>query len=67
LAGGRVAFDVTFKPDARLPKVLDALELRFDLPEGVNQPSPWLTPSVGSTLWDGKEREVVWSPHNILE
>jgi hypothetical protein len=67
LACGGVAFDVTFRPDAALPKGLDALGLRLDLLEGVNQPSPWLTPSVGSTLWDGKEREVVWSPHNILE
>jgi hypothetical protein len=53
LAGGGVAFDVTFKPDAALPKGLDALELR----EGVNHPS--LTTSAGSARWDGKEREVV--------
>jgi hypothetical protein len=36
LASGGIAFDVTFRPDAGLAKVQDALELRLDLLEGVN-------------------------------
>jgi AP-3 complex subunit mu len=56
---GGVSFDITFRSDASIPKALDQVELRFELPEGVNQPS--LSPSVGTARWEGKEREVVWT------
>jgi AP-3 complex subunit mu len=56
---GGVSFDITVRPDSALPKALDALELRFELPDGVNQPA--LTASDGDARWDATAREVVWA------
>jgi AP-3 complex subunit mu len=56
---GGVSFDVTVRPDSALPKALDALELRFELPEGVNPPV--LNASDGDARWDAGAREVLWA------
>jgi hypothetical protein len=58
-ARGGVAFDVTVRPDAALPKALDALELRFELPDGVHPPA--LTAGDGQARFDAATREVVWA------
>jgi AP-3 complex subunit mu len=46
------------RPDAALPKPLDGLELKFELPEGVHPPV--LTASDGQARWDAGSREVLW-------
>jgi AP-3 complex subunit mu len=55
---GGVAFDITIRPDASLPKPLDGVELRFELPEGVHQPS--MTTSDGEIRFENGTHEIIW-------
>jgi AP-3 complex subunit mu len=55
---GGVSFDLTVRPDQGLPRGLDGLEVRFQLPEGVHQPA--LTAGEGQARWEAGGREVVW-------
>ena len=56
--GGGVTFEVAVKPEATLPKALENVEVRFQMPEGVGTPA--VTTTEGKAAWDTIAREVVW-------
>jgi hypothetical protein len=49
---------ISLKPEATLPKHLENVEVRFELPEGVL--SPTLAAPDGRATFDASAREVVW-------
>lgn len=55
---GTVSFEIAFKPEATLPRPLDGVEVRFQLPEGVVTPS--LAAQDGRATFESITREVVW-------
>ena len=56
---GNVTFEITAKPDQSLPKALENVEIRFELPDGVLSPS--LAPTYGRSSFDTSTHEVVWT------
>ena len=56
--GGGVSWEVALKPEATLPKPLEFVEVRFQLPDGVGTPA--LKEDFGRATWDSVAREVVW-------
>ncbi|KAK8878675.1 AP-3 complex subunit mu-2 [Tritrichomonas musculus] len=56
---GSVTFEVTFKPDTSLPKPIEAIQVKFELPDGVLCPS--LAAPEGKATYDSTSREVLWS------
>ena len=56
---GNVTFEITAKPDPSLPKALENVEIRFELPDGVLSPS--LAPQYGRSSYDTTAHEVVWT------
>ncbi|OHT06389.1 Adaptor complexes medium subunit family protein [Tritrichomonas foetus] len=56
---GNVTFEITLKPEASLPKSLESVEVRFELPEGVLSPS--LAAPIGQATYESITREVVWN------
>jgi AP-3 complex subunit mu len=55
---GNVTFEIALKPEASVPKALENIEVRFDLPEGVLSPS--LIAKEGRATFESISREVVW-------
>jgi hypothetical protein len=55
---GSVSFEIAMKPEATLPKHLESVEVRFELPEGVL--SPTLAAPDGRATFEASAREVVW-------
>lgn len=53
-----MTFEISLKPDATLPKPLELLEVRFELPEGVS--SPTLLTTIGRATYEQSTREVIW-------
>lgn len=56
---GSVTFEITFKPDTSLPKAIEAIQVKFELPDGVLCPS--LAAPEGKATYDSTNREVNWS------
>ncbi|KAH0786824.1 Adaptor complexes medium subunit family protein [Histomonas meleagridis] len=56
---GSVAFEIVVKADATVPRQLEDVEIRFELPEGVL--SPALSVPSGRAIYEGITREVVWT------
>ncbi|OHS98082.1 Adaptor complexes medium subunit family protein [Tritrichomonas foetus] len=56
---GSVTFEISLKPEASLPKQLEAVEIRFTLPEGVLSPS--LATQDGRATFEAASREVIWT------
>lgn len=54
-----VTFEIVLKPEASLPKAIESLEVKMDLPSGVATPSFVLT--VGKVTFDPITRYMVWS------
>lgn len=54
---GGVSFDIQLKPEQTLPKPLENIEIRIELPVGVGTPS---LIGEGRTTFDSSTREVVW-------
>jgi AP-3 complex subunit mu len=56
---GGAHFDIVLKPDVNLPKPLEQVQIRFELPDGVHQPT--LSPGDGKAVFESLTREVVWT------
>ena len=54
-----VTFEVAMKPTATAGKALERIEIRFELPTGVNPPS--LSAPDGKATYETATREVVWT------
>lgn len=57
--GGGVSWEIALRPEATLPKPLEFVQVRFQLPDGVGTPS--LQEDFGKATWDMVTREVVWN------
>lgn len=55
---GSVTFEISLKPEASLPKFLENVEVRFELPDGVLSPS--LATQEGRATFEASSREVIW-------
>jgi AP-3 complex subunit mu len=55
---GSVSFEIAVKPEGNLARPLEALEIRFELPDGVLSPS--LAAPDGRATYETSSREVVW-------
>ncbi|KAH0786105.1 AP-3 complex subunit mu-2 [Histomonas meleagridis] len=56
---GSVSFEIILRPDKNLPKVINNLEVSFDLPDGVTVPS--FAPQIGRASYDSATREATWT------
>ncbi|OHT00176.1 Adaptor complexes medium subunit family protein [Tritrichomonas foetus] len=56
---GNVTFEIALKPEANLPKSLESVEVRFELPDGVLSPS--LAAPYGRANYESITHEVVWA------
>jgi hypothetical protein len=62
---GSVSFEISLRPEATLPKHLESVEVRFELPEGVLTPS--LAAPDGRATFEAVTREVVWQIGTYLK